>query len=234
MKEFEKRSGSLRLTSLGAILLAIVLTGCSSSPVEFLGTELTSASPATPFELTDQFGQTARLSDYEGKVVLLTFLYTNCPDICPVVTSQLRDAHEMLGSVADEVVFVAISVDPERDSVEAARAFSESWEMTDNWVFLVGDEEELSPIWKAYYLDPAINSQSREAADGDHAHTEDADTQTTHHDETSGLGQDIESRYLVIHSTPVYLIDREGIMRVVSTPPLDIESLIHDIKLLVN
>ena len=232
MKEFEKRSGSLRLTSLGAILLAIVLTGCSSSPVEFLGTELTSASPATPFELTDQFGQTARLSDYEGKVVLLTFLYTNCPDICPVVTSQLRDAHEMLGSVADEVVFVAISVDPERDSVEAARAFSESWEMTDNWVFLVGDEEELSPIWKAYYLDPAINSQSREAADDGHA--EDVSTQTTQRGGVSALRQDIESRYLVIHSTPVYLIDREGIMRVVSTPPLDIESLIHDIKLLVN
>ena len=231
MKEFEKRSGSLRLTSLGAILLAIVLTGCSSSPVEFLGTELTSASPATPFELTDQFGQTARLSDYEGKVVLLTFLYTNCPDICPVVTSQLRDAHEMLGSVADEVVFVAISVDPERDSVEAARAFSESWEMTDNWVFLVGDEEELSPIWKAYYLDPAINAQSREDAD---THAEDVRIQSTRRGGVSALRQDIESRYLVIHSTPVYLIDRKGIMRVVSTPPLDIESLIHDIKLLVN
>ena len=231
MKEFEKRSGSLRLTSLGAILLAIVLTGCSSSPVEFLGTELTSASPATPFELTDQFGQTARLSDYEGKVVLLTFLYTNCPDICPVVTSQLRDAHEMLGSVADEVVFVAISVDPERDSVEAARAFSESWEMTDNWVFLVGDEEELSPIWKAYYLDPAINAQSREDAD---THAEDVRIQSTRRGGVSALRQDIESRYLVIHSTPVYLIDREGIMRVVSTPPLDIDSLVHDIKLLVN
>ena len=215
MKEFEKRSGSLRLTSLGAILLAIVLTGCSSSPVEFQGTELTSASPATPFELTDQFGQTARLSDYEGKVVLLTFLYTNCPDICPVVTSQLRDAHEMLGSVADEVVFVAISVDPERDSVEAARAFSESWEMTDNWVFLVGDEEELSPIWKAYYVAPAINAQSHDDED---AHAEGAS----------------EHQFLVIHSTPVYLIDPEGIMRVVSTPPLDIDSLVHDIKLLVN
>ena len=165
-------------------------------------------------------------------MVLLTFLYTNCPDICPVVTSQLRDAHEMLGSVADEVVFVAISVDPERDSVEAARAFSESWEMTDNWVFLVGDEEELSPIWKAYYLDPAINAQSRE--DSDDGHAEDVSTQTTQRGGVSALRQDIKNRYLVIHSTPVYLIDREGIMRVVSTPPLDIESLIHDIKLLVN
>ena len=228
MKEFGNRSRSL---SLGAILLVIVLTACSSPPEEFLGTELTSASPATPFELTDQFGQTVSLSDYEGKVVLLTFLYTNCPDVCPIVTSQLREAHEMLGSVADEVAFIAISVDPERDSVEAARAFSESWEMTDNWVFLVGDEEELSPIWKAYYLDPAINAQSREDADD---HAEDVSIQTTQRSGVSALGQDIESRYLVIHSTPVYLIDREGIMRVVSTPPLDIESLIHDIKLLVN
>ncbi|MCH7745569.1 MAG: SCO family protein [Chloroflexi bacterium] len=214
-KNFGKRSWLAGLISLGVVLLVIIFISRSSPPEEFLGTELTSASPATPFELTDQFGQTVSLSDYKGKVTLLTFLYTNCPDVCPVVTSQLRTAREMLGSIADEVAFVAISLDPERDSVEAARAFSDSWDMTGKWAFLVGDEEELSPIWKAYYVDPAINAQSHDDED---AHAEGAS----------------EHQFLVIHSTPVYLIDREGIMRVVSTPPLDIDSLVHDIKLLVN
>ncbi len=231
MKRFGNRSRLVSLVSVGAILLIIVLTACSSSPEEFLGTRLTSGDPATPFELTDQFGQTVSLSDYDGKVVLLTFLYTNCPDVCPIVTSQLRKTHEMLGDAANEVAFVAISVDPERDSVEEAHAFSDDWDMTDNWAFLVGDEEELSPIWKAYYLDPAIDAQSREDADD---HAEDVSTQTHDHDGVNAAGQDIENRYLVSHSTPVYLIDREGIMRVVSTPPLDIDILIHDIKLLVD
>ena len=231
MKRFGNRSSLVGLASLGAILLVIVLIGRSSPPEEFLGTRLTSGYPATPFELTDQFGQTVSLSDYDGKVVLLTFLYTNCPDVCPIVTSQLRKTHEMLGDIADEVAFVAISVDPDRDSVEEARAFSDDWDMTDNWAFLVGDEKELSPIWKAYYLDPAINVQSREDADD---HAEDVSTQTHDHDGVNAAGQDIENRYLVSHSTPVYLIDRKGIMRVVSTPPLDIDILIHDIKLLVD
>ncbi len=231
MKRFGNRSGLVGIASLVAILLIIVLIGRSPPPEEFLGTRLTSGNAATPFELTDQFGQTVSLSDYDGKVVLLTFLYTNCPDVCPIVTSQLRKTHEMLGDAVDEVAFVAISVDPERDSVEEALAFSDAWDMTDNWAFLVGDEEELSLIWKGYYLDPAIDAQLREDADD---HAEDVSTQTHDHDGVNTAGQDIENRYLVSHSTPVYLIDREGIMRVVSTPPLDIDILIHDIKLLVD
>ena len=104
---------------LGACLLAAFLVGCAS-PEPFIGTELTSGDAAAPFELRNQLGDRVTLSDHAGKVVLLTFLYTNCPDVCPITTRLLRDAHELLGDDADDVSIVAISVDPERDSVEAA------------------------------------------------------------------------------------------------------------------
>ena len=218
---------SVGLVGACAMLLAIAITGCSSSPAEFQGTTLTSGSPATPFELTDHFGQRVGLSDYDGRVVLLTFLYTNCPDVCPIVTGQLRKAHAALDADADEVSFVAISVDPERDSVEEARAYSEKWEMAKKWAFLVGDREELSPIWRAYYLDPAVVESLRENGE---AHTD----ETRSRGGVEALRQGLEERYRVIHSTPVYLIDREGIMRVAFTPPLDVDALVHDVRLLVN
>ena len=141
-------------------LLGFVPAACSGLEPTFRGTVLTSNSPAPPFELENQFGQRVSLSDYKGEVLLLTFLYTSCPDICPLTTSHLRDAHEMLGDDADGVDFVAISVDPERDTVEEAYSYSQKWGMTDTWDFLVGERQQLSPIWKAYYLDPAIGDRT--------------------------------------------------------------------------
>ena len=207
-------------------LVAVSLLGCSN-PEPYSGTELRPAEPAMTFELRNQFSQQVSLSDYAGNVVLVTFLYTNCPDVCPIVTSQLSDAHAMLGDDASGVVFAAISVDPRRDSVQAAYAYSEKWDMTDKWDFLVGDEGELSPIWKAYFLDPAIDEGSHQTD----VHTgEESQAKRG----VSGLRDDISDGFLVIHSTPVYLIDRDGIKRVVFTPPLDPEALVHDIRLLLE
>jgi protein SCO1/2 len=190
-----------------------------------LGTVLSSSNPAPDFELTDQFGQPAALSSYSGKVVVLTFLYTYCPDICPIVTSHLRDAHEMLGDVAGDVAFVAVSVDPARDTVEQAHAYSIRWQMLDRWAFLVGDEEALSAVWGDYYFEPSVDGQSNGDAEASHK---------SHDGGGDGLRQEVEARYTVSHSAPVYLIDGEGRMRVVFTPPLEPEDIVHDILLLLD
>ena len=183
---------------------------------------------APTFFLQNQFGQPTSLADHHGKVVVLTFLYTSCPDVCPIVTSQLRDTYEILGSSSAQVALVAISVDPLRDTVEAAYAFSQKWEMTDRWDFLVGQEEELSPIWGAYYLQPIANYGLRqESEDGADQHSDGAIT-------SSALAHVIDESYPVAHTTPVFLIDREGELRVVFTPPLDIEAVAHDIRLLLK
>ena len=220
-------SFALRCICVAALTLAIVVAACSG-PDAFEGTELTSRNPAPAFALSNQFGETISLSDYEGKVVVLSFLYTSCPDICPVVTSHLRDALRMLGEDADDVRFVAITVDPERDTVEAVRAFLEKWEMLDEWAFLVGDRARLSPIWKAYYLDPTLDEQQDGGPDNVGA--------SAHHDagRAGALQQQALGRYLVNHSAPVYLIDRQARMRVVFTLPFDPEAVAHDVTLLLK
>ena len=161
-------------------------------------------------------------------MVLLTFLYTSCPDICPVVTGQIHYAYSLLGRDASNVAFLAVSVDPEHDSVEDAYSYSQKWDMLDKWSFLVGTREELQPVWRAYYIDPASD---HEAGGHDHQDTPE------HQDEAGGVAgpdQDAIEGYLISHSAPVYLIDREGRMRVLSTPPLDPDGIAHDIRLLLD
>ena len=200
-----------------------------SSPETFRGTELTAREPATSFTLTNQFSRSVSLDDYRGKVVLLTFLYTSCPDICPLTTSNIREAYELLESDAEELAMVAISVDPERDTVEEALAFSRRWQMTKRWDFLTGRRAELERIWRAYYIDPSVDSSSASpatsTATGQTGRT--AGVATLRQDSlglpapSAGSGQALSSSkgYLVSHSSPVYLVDRAGLMRVVHTLP---------------
>ena len=192
-----------------------------------LGTVLDSTDPAPGFELQDQHGQRVALSDYRGKVVVLTFLYTHCPDICPIVTSHLKTAYELLGDDADETAFVAVSVDPQRDTVERAYEYSDDWGMVDKWAFLVGDRERLEPIWSAYYIDPTSVQTGEDSA-------EPAQLPRPRPGSVGALHQDIALKYNAIHSAPVYLIDREGVMRVLFTLPTDPEEVVHDIRVLLD
>ena len=207
--------------------MAIVLTACVDA-TEVKGTSLNPPRPATQFELENQFGRSVSLSDHRGKVVLLTFLYTNCRFVCPLVTSQLRDTYRILDGDGTDVAFMAVSVDPERDTVETAYQYSEKWGMTANWDFLVGDREELSQVWEAYYLDPAKSSIS--PGDGVVAAEEHADQED--HDE--GATEDVTDGYLVTHSTPMFLIDGDGIVRIVITPPFEPEDIANDIRVLLR
>ena len=224
------------LTLLFGMSISVAAFIACSSPDTFRGTELTARAPATSFTLTNQFSRSVSLDDYRGKVVLLTFLYTNCPDICPLTTSNIREAYELLESDAQELAMVAVSVDPERDTVEEALAFSQHWQMTDRWDFLTGQRAELERIWRAYYIDPSVNSSSD---------PHESSTASAQQRPTGGVGplpQDIQAQpdlssskgYLVSHSSPVYLVDRAGLMRVVHTLPFEPSALADDIRLLID
>ena len=136
------------LSVLCASVALIVVAGCGETQ-EFNGTVLTSGNHAPDFELTNQFGNQVGLSDYLGNPVLLTFLYTNCPDVCPITASQLRQTLDSLGDDGEHVRVAALSLDPERDTVKAAFEFSDRWEMTQDWDFLIGNRDILEPVWGA-------------------------------------------------------------------------------------
>ena len=214
---------------LVGVLTATMLAGCSQTVASFMGTELTAREPAPGFTLIDQFGEETSLSDKQGMVVALTFLYTNCPDTCPLTAHSLAKAHEALGEDAARVSILAISVDPNRDTPQQVRAYSQQRNMLDKWSFLTGSEQELSAIWKAYYLEVKQTDDSGGGA------IESLGTDLAREALVSNEGLSEKAAYLVTHSAPVYLIDQEGRMRSVITDlTLDPGPLVHDIRLLLK
>ena len=120
---------------------------------------------AFSFELPDSRSGTTATRDLAGKPYALTFLYTDCPDVCPTIAAELRRALELLGPSADETAVLAISVDPRGDTPAAVRAFIDRHRLPGNFHYLIGLERQLKPVWDAYYAAPQIPGRA------DSAHT---------------------------------------------------------------
>lgn len=226
--------------SLTATLIAILLLcACASErdAEDFYGTALTNPDAAPDFSLTDQLGRSVSLHDMRGNVVALTFLYTHCPDVCPIVTSQLRDVQAALGDDSASVRFVAVSVDPERDTQQAAREYLGRWRLDSGWRFAVGEREALSEVWANYYVEPYAEAAPADVGDAGAAEKDTA-VATVEPAKPSGaldaLSAQIAERFTVIHGAPVFLIDRAGMRRVVVTPPLEPDEVAADIRLLLE
>jgi protein SCO1/2 len=107
---------------------------------------------APDFRLTDQAGRQVSLSQFKGKPVILTFLYTHCPDVCPLTAEKLHSTMQIMGNNAKNIGILAVSTDPNRDNAEAALNFSKDHRMQDYWHFLIGKREALSPVWSDYHI----------------------------------------------------------------------------------
>jgi protein SCO1/2 len=130
-------------------VVALILGACAPPPT-LAGTELDGID-APDFTLTDGVsGKAVTLSAHRGQVIALTFLFTTCPDVCPLTASRFRAAQEQLQADASRVTFIAVSVDPDRDTPEAVRVFSAAHRLESNWYYLVGGRAQLAPVWAAY------------------------------------------------------------------------------------
>ena len=102
---------------------------------------------APPLTLTNYLGQPVSIDAYRGKAVLVTFLYTHCPDICPLTTANLGVAQKLMGpAVAAEAQIVAVSVDPRGDTPGAVAAFLTRHRMTGRMQYLVGSASQLARV----------------------------------------------------------------------------------------
>ena len=137
---------------LGALLLitlVALVTFTFAQNNRLRGSVIEPALPAAEISLTDQNGQPFRLADYRGKVVLLFFGYTYCPDVCPATMAELRAARSLLKpEQAARVQVVFITVDPGRDTPESIQEYVARFDPT--FLGLSGTEDELSLVWKAY------------------------------------------------------------------------------------
>ena len=110
---------------LRASLLLLALTGCGggSQAPSFRATDVTGADFGKDFLLPDFNGQQRRLADFQGKVVVVFFGYTHCPDVCPTTLAELASAEQKLGPLGKKVQVLFITADPERDTPEVLKQY---------------------------------------------------------------------------------------------------------------
>lgn len=115
-----------RLITAGMLALALLAAGCdklSSKPAAFQNTDLTGLDYAKGFSLTDHTGKPRTLADFRGKLVVLFFGYTQCPDVCPTTMAEMAAVLKELGPAADEVQVLFVTLDPERDTQELLASY---------------------------------------------------------------------------------------------------------------
>ena len=107
----------IRMLGLGLLLLLIIsMLGCSPKP-SFKNVDITGSTAfGNNFSLQDSNGNTKTMADYKGKVVVVFFGFTQCPDVCPTTLTEMDEALKLLGPKADKVQVIFITVDPERDT----------------------------------------------------------------------------------------------------------------------
>lgn len=118
----------MRLRLIWVYLAFMVMTGLlascqQGSSASFIGTDLTGTQFGKPLSLTDHTGKLRNMADFKGKVVVLFFGYTHCPDVCPTTMSDLKQTMKLLGDKANDVQVLFVTVDPERDTQEVLAQF---------------------------------------------------------------------------------------------------------------
>jgi len=142
------------LVLVGALGVVLLVRPDDEPPLQaggFAGS-LRPAIPPQDFALRDETGRRVSLSDFRGRVTVLTFLYTTCEDTCPVTATTIRGALDDLGH---DVPTLAVSVDPANDTARSARRFLSERRLTGGRMrFLLGDRAQLAPVWDGYGIRP--------------------------------------------------------------------------------
>jgi cytochrome oxidase Cu insertion factor (SCO1/SenC/PrrC family) len=111
---------------------------------------LSPATPEPPLKLRNYLGQPVNIDSYRGKPVLITFVYTHCPDVCPLMISNLRVAQNLMGSSGPQKAqVIAVSVDSRGDTPKTVKAFLKAHEMTGRMQYLIGSQQELARAFVA-------------------------------------------------------------------------------------
>ncbi|PWH14661.1 MAG: SCO family protein [Anaerolineae bacterium] len=130
------------------LLLILLGVGFVLRPYTYRGTLIEPPLPMADFQLTDQHGATFRLSDLKGKLVLVFFGYTYCPDVCPITLAEFKQVRANLAQQAEKVRFVFITVDPQRDTPQVLAKHLQNFDA--QFIGLTGAEEELAKVWKQF------------------------------------------------------------------------------------
>jgi len=146
------------------------------------------SGPAPAFRLTDQEGRKISLQDFQGRVVLMSFIYTNCTTGCPLTTAKLARVHDALKG--KNLHIVGITIDPGHDTPAVLKEYGKQWKGVDfqSWSFLTGTTEEVEPVLFDYKIE--VSRRGKKGPTGE-----------------------VVSVELVDHGLKTFLIDRKGMKR---------------------
>lgn len=171
--------------------------------------------PAPDFHLTDSNGNLVSMTQMKGKAVALTFIYTSCPDVCPLITANFAQAFHQVGPDTARVRLVAITVDPETDTPQRVSEYSQAMGMVGKWEFLTGTRDELQPVWSSYWVAPIpVDQADQLAAEG------------------LAVGQ-ADQTFQGLHTAPVFLIDAQGRERRLLDPTFSPQELVSGLRALL-
>ncbi|HUL63843.1 MAG TPA: SCO family protein [Burkholderiaceae bacterium] len=193
------RRSWLRLT----LALLIALSGCQQqSSQSFNSVDITGANYAHDFSLTDHNGNKRTLADFRGKVVLVFFGYTQCPDVCPTTMADMAQVKAKLGSAGDKLQVVFISVDPERDTQALLAQYVPSFDRS--FIGLYGTPDEIARTAKEFKV----------------------------------IYQKVPGKtptsYSIDHTAGSYLFDPQGRVRLFVKHSQSIDSIVEDVKRLLQ
>ena len=184
---------------LATLVLTLTLAGCAQ-PHQFNGTVFENPAPAFPFEGANYTGEPFRLSEQQGKVVVIFFGYTFCPDICPLALADLKAVTTKLGEKAADLAVVFVTVDPERDTLERLAAYVGAFSPTFYGVRLEGQMYEVTKTAYGVYV------EKRAADNGD------------------------PDNYFVDHSAGLYVIDKSGNLTEAFRYDAGVDALLPDLE----
>ena len=142
----------IALKTIATNVLLVPATGlfasCTESKPQFGAVDITGADYAKDFQLTDHNGQPRSLKDFAGKVVVLFFGYTQCPDVCPTTMAELAEVKKQLGKDGDRLQVLFVTVDPDRDTPQVLKGYMANFDPS--FIALRGTPEQLSAMAKDY------------------------------------------------------------------------------------
>jgi protein SCO1/2 len=184
----------------------------------FRGKVIEPRTVAPAFAFTNQDRQTVRLEEYRGKIVLIYFGFTNCPDACPKTLGTWKSVYNTLGAQADQVRFVFISIDPKRDTPERMKEFL--YTFNPSFVGLTGTMAAIDDAALSYLV--FKYSDDEEAYTSGHQHSD------------STLPELTPNTYKIYHSSLTYVVDRAGKIALVFPLDTTAQDVAADVRMLLK
>jgi len=189
-----QRGGWIAAVTLAG-LLALALTSCQWGEL--------SSRPAPSWALVNQEGAPFGSANLRGKVALVTFVYTHCPTVCPLLTAQMKQLQEEFkrdGTFGQRVVFVSMTVDPPRDTPTRLKEYATSFGVDfSGWAWVTGEAAPLEKAWQAFNVVAYVDLASLDGGTPNAPH--------------AGYHAPSSSNYEVIHTAKTILIDAQGNIR---------------------